>query len=128
MIFIHSGIMLVGMLLLALGIAVAIFFREKTWWLRRHRTSVSWGVAALLPGFVAAIYMVSRQTGVHLAVPHAWLGMVTIAFALSTYLMGMIMIKKVNAAIGPFHRWSGRATIVMILLNIISGLYLTGVL
>jgi len=128
MVTIHAGCMLAGFLSMAAGAATARFMRDKTWWLRVHRRLASVGVICLLLGLTAALVMVSRQTGQHLAVPHAWLGLLTILSALSTYILGVTQLKKRAGRRRSLHRWSGRVTLALLFLNVLSGLSLTGIL
>jgi hypothetical protein len=72
--------------------------------------------------------MVSRQTGQHFAVPHAWLGLVTILFVLCTYTLGVTQLKRKAVRVRSLHRWSGRVTLALLSLNVVSGLSLAGVL
>ena len=129
MVTIHAGCMLAGFLSMAAGITIAMFMRKRKWWLRVHRRLGSAGVACVLLGFVAALFMVSRWTGHHFAVPHAHMGLVTILSVLFTYAMGIMQfkVKKKAAKIQLIHRWSGRLTLTMLFLNIISGLFLGGI-
>jgi len=72
--------------------------------------------------------MISQQTGDHFAVPHAWLGLVTILSALCTYTLGVTQLKRKAARMRSWHRWAGRVTISLLFLNVVSGLSLAGVL
>lgn len=128
MVTIHAGCMLAGFLSMAGGGATARFMRGKEWWLRVHRGLGSVGGICLLLGLTAASVMVSGQTGRHLAVPHAWLGLVTILSTLCTYALGVSQLRKKTAGIRSAHRWSGRITLALLLLNVLSGLSLAGVL
>ena len=129
MVTIHAGCMLAAFLSMAAGITIAMFMRKRKWWLRVHRRLGSAGVACVLLGFVAALFMVSRWTGHHFAVPHAHMVLVTILSVLFTYAMGIMQfkVKKKTAKIQLIHRWSGRLTLTMLFLNIISGLLLGGI-
>jgi len=127
MIAIHAGCMLAGIVSLAAGISIAMR-RRKGWWLRVHRWFGSTGVSGLLLGVVAALYMVSRQTGQHFTVPHAWLGIVTVLAVVGTYLIGVTQLKTKTPRMRPLHRWAGRVAFMLLFLTILSGLFLTGVL
>lgn len=128
MVIIHAGCMVAGLFSMTGGGATARFMRDRAWWLRVHWRLASAGVICLILGLVAALVMVSRQTGLHLAVPHAWLGLVTIPAALSTYALGVTQMKRKTAGMRPVHRWSGRITLVLLFINVLSGLFLAGTL
>jgi len=128
MVIIHAGCMLAGFLSVSAGIATATFMRDKRWWLRVHRRLGSAGVACVLLGFMAALFMVSRQTGQHFAVPHAYLGLLTILSALCTYTLGVTQLKRKAVRGRSLHRWSGRVTLTLLFLNVVSGLSLAGIL
>jgi len=113
---------------MAAGITTAMFMRDKSWWLRVHRRLGSAGAICVLLGFMAALFMVSRKTGQHFAVPHAWLGLVTILSALCTYTLGVTQLKRKAVRGRSLHRWSGRVTLSLLFLNAVSGLALAGVL
>jgi len=129
MVAIHAGCMLAGLFAMAAGITVALSARKKRWWLSIHKTCGATGVLFVILGFAGAIYMVSRYTGTHFAVPHAYLGIVTILSALFTFTMGITQLKagKKKARIRLTHRWSGRVTLVLMLVNILSGVSLAGI-
>ncbi len=129
MVAIHAGFMLAGFLAMAGGITVALSARKKRWWLSIHKMCGFTGVLFVILGFIGAIYMVSRYTGTHFAVPHAYLGIVTILCTLFTFTMGIVQFKagENKAQTRLIHRWSGRVTLLLILVNILSGLSLTGI-
>ncbi len=128
MIIIHAGFMLAGLVVLAAGVVIAMGMRRKRWWLTVHRRLGSAGALCVLLGFVAAISTVSRQTGQHFSVPHAWLGIIVVLFVACTYLIGTMQIKTQRAGMRPPHRWAGRATLVLLFFNVLSGLSLIGIL
>ena len=113
---------------MAAGITIVLFMRGKSWWLGVHRRFGSAGSICVLLGFMAAFFMISRQTGRHFAVPHTWLGLFTILSVLFTYTAGQMQFKIKTAKARSVHRWAGRGTIVLLFLNIVSGLFLTGLL
>jgi hypothetical protein len=128
MVTIHAGFMLAGFFSMAAGAATVMFMRDKSWWLRVHRRLASAGVICILLGFMAALVMVSRQTGQHLAVPHAWLGLAAILSALCTLTLGVTQLKRKTVGIRTLHRWSGRVTLALLFFNAVSGLFLAGIL
>ncbi len=128
MIFIHAGCMSAGLLLLSVGVSGAMMMRKKEWWLRVHRRCGTAGVVGVLLGLAVALYMVSGQTGRHCAVPHAWLGIITVLAVVCTYLIGVAQLKMRVPRMRPLHRWVGRVTLALLVINVLSGLSLVGVM
>jgi len=128
MVIIHASCMLAGFLSIAAGITIARCMRDKPWWLRVHRRLGSLGVISAFLGLIAAIVLVSRQTGQHGALPHAWLGLAAILFILCTYLLGLTQLKRTGVRIRSLHRWSGRVTLVLFFFTVLSGLSVAGLL
>ena len=130
MLEIHAGFMLAGFFLMLTGVTIAMSARKKKWWLSIHKKLGSAGSSCVILGFIAALYMVSRDTGEHFAVPHTYLGIVTILAVLFTYTMGIMQFKvrRKIVNIRLIHRWSGRVTLSLMLLNALSGFFLTGML
>ncbi len=130
MIVFHGGFMTAALLFMAAGALTARFMKKKGWWLKVHRFLETAGYASLLAGLLAAVVMVSLFSGRHLALPHAWLGVIIAIGATGTFTMGLLQFKVPAEArkIRPLHRWSGRITIVLLIINILSGLTLIGII
>ena len=126
MLEIHAGFMLTGLFSLVAGVTVAMSARKKKWWLSIHKRLGYAGSSFVILGFIAAAYMVSRYTGIHFAVPHTYLGLVTILSVSFTYTMGIMQFKVRRKAvnISSIHRWSGRITLSLMLLSVLSGFFL----
>ncbi|MCK4534496.1 MAG: hypothetical protein KAT81_03130 [Syntrophobacterales bacterium] len=62
--------------------------------------------------------------------PHTYLGLVTILVVSFTYTMGIMQFKVRRKAVNIrlIHRWSGRVTLSLVLLTVLSGFVLTGML
>jgi uncharacterized membrane protein YozB (DUF420 family) len=69
--------------------------------------------------------MVAISTGEHFRVPHSFIGIVTIVFALITVRLGMAQFRPDadKERLSVLHKKIGRITIVIMLINIISGFY-----
>jgi len=128
--YLHIGFMLASMALLLAGVAVAMGFRRKRWWLKVHRRAGIGAGFVLLGGFLAAILLVSQSAGAHFASPHTWLGGATLLGAFMTLLLGLSSFRFPGHApeIRATHRVSGRLTGAMGLITVLSGLILIGVL
>jgi len=119
--------MTAGFLVLLTGGAAARYAKRRRWWLRAHR-GLGWGgVALVLAGF-AAIFM-GKGEG-HFQVPHGWLGVVVVLLAVATPVLGHLsfIMREKSATLRIVHRWSGRVTLALMGLNILSGLFITGIL
>jgi amino acid transporter len=128
MLFIHAGFMIAGFCLMAVGIITAMFMRGRSWWLRVHRRCETVALICVFLGLATALFMVSRHGGPHFSIPHAWLGLAAGIAAACTYLIGRLQMKTGGARMRPLHRWAGRLTGAMLLLNLLSGLSLVGIL
>jgi hypothetical protein len=126
----HAGFMITGMVLMAAGVFIARFMRTHSWWLRRHRALGICGALSIIFGFLAAVYMVAESGDEHFAVLHAYAGALAILAATATSILGQLQftLKARRAEIRKAHRWSGALTLILIPLNMISGLVLAGII
>jgi hypothetical protein len=126
----HAGFMITGLVLMTAGIAVARFMRGKTWWLRSHRALEICAVLSLALGFMVAVTMVAESGEEHFDVLHAWVGAAVILGAAGTSILGQLqfVLKGRRAEIRKAHRRAGAVVLVLLCLNILSGLVLAGVI
>ncbi len=124
----HAGFMITGMVLMAAGVFIARSMRTR--WLRRHRMLGICGVLSIVLGFLAAVYMVAESGDDHFAVLHAWAGVLAILAATATSILGQLQftMKNRRAELRKAHRWAGALTLILVPLNMISGLVLAGVI
>lgn len=127
---IHAALMVVGFILMIVGITIAKVFKKKKWWLKAHKWLGILGSVFSVAGLVMAFAMVSLGSGVHFRIPHAFLGILAMIFAILAPSLGLAQfkVKKNKSKIRFAHRWVGRIAAVLMLLNIISGLILVGIL
>ncbi len=118
--------MTAGLVLVAWGIAYALFFRRKRWWMKAHKSAGYGGTGVLLIGVLTAIIALSLSGEGHMGTPHAFIGSAGIALVILTPSLGALQIK--NRRLKSLHRWSGRITGAVILVNVILGLFLTEIL
>jgi len=126
MILIHGFIMTAGLAFALGGIACALFSRRKAWWLTAHRRAGYGTAGALCLGGLLAIVALSLSGEGHLGTPHALIGSAGIALGLVTPALGTLQFR--DRRLQPFHRWSGRITGTIMLVNVILGLVLVGIL
>lgn len=126
----HAGGVTAGFLLLAAGFAIVKLYRRKRWWLKSHRLAGYAGGCCFLAGLAAAVAMVAQSGEAHLKLPHAWLGISTIALVVATPVIGQLQfrIKSRIQQLRIMHRWSGRVTLALALLSLLSGLRTAGVI
>ena len=124
MLIVHAGFMITGFIIVTAGALIAKFMRGETWWLKTHRRLGIIGPLCVFTGFVMAYIMVSLYDGNHFGVRHAFMGLLSVFFVFLTPILGMLQfrLREYAAIIRTMHRWSGRTTILVMLLTIISGL------
>ena len=112
------------------GVTVARLMRKKPWWLRGHRALGACGSLSVVGGFATALTMVADFGGPHFQVLHAWVGALVVLAATATPVLGQLqfVLKERRAEIRKIHRWAGAITLILISLNIISGLVLAGMI
>jgi hypothetical protein len=126
----HVSLMVTGFLLMAAGVGIAMFLRQKRWWLKFHKTIGVTGVACLVAGFATAVAMVSQSGDGQFKAPHAWMGLATLLVAVAAPIVGQLQF-KIRSKTQPLrlaHRWAGRVTLAMTFLAALSGLRIAGIL
>lgn len=118
--------MTASLVLVAWGIMCALFFRRKKWWMKAHKSAGYEGAGLLLIGALTAIIALSLSGEGHMGTPHAFIGSAGIGLAIATPTLGVLQMK--NRRLQSLHRWSGRITGAVILVNVILGLFLTEIL
>jgi len=128
--YLHAGAMGAGFLFMATGAGIARFDRQQRWWLKAHKTFGMTGSFVMLLGLVAAFLMVDQNDSGHIRVPHAWGGLAMIFLAFTTPVLGQLQFKIREKAkqLREKHRWSGRITLIVGLITILSGLLAAGII
>lgn len=126
--YLHALFMVIGFSVMTAGFVSVRFFKRKSWWLKLHKNLGISSVFLLLTGLCFEIIHLSLIGAGHFNVLHARLGLIIVFLSLITLIMGLMQIKMHRTAkkIRPFHRWSGRVLIMLMFINIISGLYTLG--
>ena len=119
----HAILMTLGFMLMATGMLIARYLKTRSWWLMAHKPLGVCGALCALAGLFTAIFMVSQSTGIHFRVPHTYLGAFTVIFVALTPVLGYAQLKVTDrrATISAIHRWSGRITLVLMLITLLSG-------
>lgn len=112
------------------GVIIAVLMRNKRWWFTAHTRAGHVGTTFVLIGLITAVYMVSIYEGEHFAVLHAYLGLLSVFCAVLTPTLGRMQFiyRQKIATIRPVHRWSGRITIIILFVTILSGLVHAGII
>jgi hypothetical protein len=126
----HAGLMVISLSIIATGIVIVKTPSFKRRYFKYHRIAGIAGTICSLMGLIAAVVMVSINTGEHINVLHAYTGAVAILGMICTVLLGLLQfrwkakVKKMMAV----HRWSGRATTLILIAALITGLLQAGIL
>lgn len=128
LLYLHAGFMITALSLMTAGVTVARLMRKKPWWLRCHRALGACGSLSVIGGFATALTMVAMSGDEHFEVLHAYGGAVVILAATATPVLGQLqfVLKERRAEIRKAHRWAGAMTLILLSLNILSGLVLAG--
>jgi hypothetical protein len=130
---VHAALMSTSFVLLFIGMFFPRYLKKKKWWLKTHRRIGISGAVIGVVGIAIATYMISQTTGVHLRVPHSWIGLATIILMIFTPFLGhfMLKIRKVPARAKQaraVHRWIGRVTLLSMATTIVLGLFQAGII
>jgi|GEM_PF-517456 len=114
----HALLVSSGLLFLFAGMICARYMKGKRWWLKAHKTLGLGGAIITLSGIMVAVYMVSASSGfIPPAGLHAYIGIIVSMMVLFTPIMGFIQLKKRDMRLRTIHRWSGRLTISLMIVN-----------
>jgi hypothetical protein len=130
LLYLHAGFMIAGLSLMTAGVTVARLMRKNPWWLRGHRVLGACGSLSVVGGFATALFMVADNGGPHFEVLHAWVGALVVLVATATPVLGQLqfVLKERRTEIRKVHHRAGAITLILIPLNMISGLVLAGVI
>jgi hypothetical protein len=119
----HALLMTVGVVLMLYG--YTIVRGKKKGWLERHRKVMTVAAVSAGLGLVFGIGMVIQTTGIHLRLPHTWLGAVTLAMAAVTATLGYIWRSSDadrKLKLRPVKIWMGRTTLSLMVLTMVFGI------
>jgi hypothetical protein len=109
---------------------LARYLRKARWWLKMHRLLGVTSACAGGLGIAAASVMVQLTTGVHIRVVHSYAGLVTLAAFIASPLLGQAIFavksKEAKRSLRVWHRWIGRAAVLLMLGTIVLGLFQAG--
>jgi hypothetical protein len=118
----HVMMVSIGFISLAGGAFTARYLKQRKGWVVLHKNLALIGVGFVLAGLSIAAYMVSFYMGTYfIRETHAYLGAGVFGFVIITPLLGLFQFRSKDKRIRSMHRWSGRITIVLMLLTIFAG-------
>ncbi|MBN1473520.1 MAG: hypothetical protein JW914_02790 [Syntrophaceae bacterium] len=128
LIILHLSFMSGAALCLIIGVAMAIFWRSKNYWLKAHKTFNTTGFIMLILGAAMAIASVITGGGEHFAGRHQQIGLAALIFSCFTVFLGYYSFYAGNKkAVMAAHRWLGRLSLACILFTLTLGLIMIGI-
>ncbi|HEX7415879.1 MAG TPA: hypothetical protein VF305_01695 [Smithellaceae bacterium] len=128
-IFFHMLLMPLGTLCFITGVGAAVFFRKKRNWLKVHKYFNSSGFMALCAGGIMAFTYVSEKGGKHLNGIHQIVGFIVLVLTLVTLILGFYQFRAENKiAVRTTHHWSGRLSLLLVIINLTLGLILAKII
>ncbi|NIP35749.1 MAG: hypothetical protein GWN18_09230, partial [Thermoplasmata archaeon] len=124
----HAIMMVAGMSLMLFGVTMIYSKNTKRFmgtWFHHHKNWMSVGVSAAGVGLIIGFYMIATTTGVHLRVPHTWIGLLALVFSFLNLSLGVAFLKsRKKKVIKKYHRQVGRVAVGLMVLTVITGLVL----
>ena len=133
-IILHMIIMLLFLLFTAAGIITARYLKKRNpKWLKIHRLLMISGLSASVMGIGWIVFVVQIETGVHFRIPHAYFGLVTFLVTLGAPVLGYKYTSRKTdnvrkSLLRILHKITGRVSLVLLIITIISGLVQFGIL
>jgi hypothetical protein len=128
--YFHAAWMTAGFILMVAGIIIIKLFKTKMWRIKVHRVVLLLGGAFAIFGLGSGIFMVTINGSGHFDIPHAYIGLFTIMFILSTIYLGFHQFKckpEKMKKIKSMHRWFGRITATLMIINMFIGFSYVGI-
>lgn len=124
----HAVLMILALCIMLAGGIIARFMKKKVWWLKIHRSLGITGVITFLVALFVIVLQITLTEREHFRIIHSWIGFVIFVFAVLTPTLGILQLKVRSVAIRlrSFHRWSGRITLCLMLINVFLGLSMMG--
>jgi hypothetical protein len=129
LIILHLSFMIGATLCLIIGVAMAMFWRSKNYWLKSHKTFNTAGLIILLIGASMAVASIVTGGGEHFAGQHQQIGLAALLFSCVTVFLGYYSFSAGNKkAVMAAHRWMGRLSLACILFALALGLIMIGII
>ncbi len=128
----HATFMFLSLVVVFSAMIYARYYRKDSTWINKHKYIAVSGVILGLIGVSLSIYMVSSTVGsFQLRLPHSYLGLIVLLMLLITPLLGWLQFKlkkQSKVKVRTIHKWFGRITIALLLLNVLFGLFAAGLI
>lgn len=129
LIILHLSFMIGATLCLIIGVAMAMFWRSKNYWLKAHKTFNTAGFILLILGASMAVTSVVTGGGEHFAGPHQQIGLAALLFSCVTVFLGYYSFYAGNKkAVLAAHHWLGRLSLACVLYALALGLIMIGII
>jgi hypothetical protein len=125
----HALFQVLGFILVFSAVLLVQFGRKIPGWYRWHKRLAHTGALFIIIALGIGVAMVELSGGPHIRVPHAALGITTIALLVLTILLGYAKekVRPPRLYLRTVHIVSGLITILFLVLTIILGLITAGV-
>ncbi len=129
LIILHLSFMIGATLCLIIGVAMAMFWRSKNYWLKAHKTFNTAGFILLILGASMAVASIVTSGGEHFAGQHQQIGLAALLSSCVTVFLGYYSFSAGNKkAVMAVHRWMGRLSLACILFALALGLIMIGII
>ena len=124
----HAILMILALCIMLAGVVIARFMKTKVWWFKIHRFLGITGAIFFIVAIFAIVLQITLTEREHFRIIHSWIGFVAFISTLLTPTLGILQLKVRSVAVRlrSFHRWSGRLTLCLMLINIFLGLSMMG--
>lgn len=127
-VFTHAFFMAAGVAVIMSAALIAMTLRKKVWWLKVHRPLGIAGVLFMTAGLTAISLMPEDPAFSIIPEVHGATGISAVILACLAPVLGLLMFKLKKKWMRPAHRWAGRLCIIIAVMNILLGLFMTGVI
>ncbi|HOV90140.1 MAG TPA: hypothetical protein PKW07_05440 [Syntrophorhabdaceae bacterium] len=126
---IHAVFVICGFVMILTGLISARFLRKRRWWLKLHKMANTVGSLSVLTGFFIMVINKSITGAGHFDSIHAYVGFFIGLLSISTPVIGFIQLKAPYSGIKirQIHGISGRILVILMAINILSGLRIAGI-
>ena len=125
----HAMLMATGLILIVAGFIIARFYKTGNWF-KTHMSLEVIGGVFIIAGLFIGIYMVALSGLVHLRNIHEVSGAIIGILLIITITLGYCVkrVRDSKNAMKVSHRWLGRISIVLLVINIGFGLWFLSII
>jgi uncharacterized membrane protein YidH (DUF202 family) len=122
---VHAIFMSLGVGLMLAGWWILTQKKKRKWWFKGHKWIMSGAVSSAIVGLATGIYMIEQSTGVHLRLPHTWIGLVTLIVSITVLAIGLVYTKakkERKRKLRKVHLTMGYGGVALMVLTLVTGL------